>query len=450
MPANYVLLERITLTADAASVTFDNIPQTGYTDLVIKVSARGTQAAASNALTLRFNGSTTSYSGRELVADGSGVASATRGVFGSALYIGNIDGNSATSSTFGNAEIYIPNYTLSNNKSVSIDSVSENNASESYTTLLAGLWADNAAITSVDLISFASHGILMAGSSFSLYGVAKLGTTPVLAPKASGGDIVISDGTYWYHAFLSSGIFTPASNLTCDYLVVAGGGAGGEGYSTRTGGGGAGGLRSTLGTTGGGGSLESPVALTSAINYAIAIGAGASGGNGSNSSIAGTGLATIASIGGGGGTQASTGGTGGSGGGAGWPANGGAGTANQGFAGGNSSGGAPYAAGGGGGAGQAGQTAPNTSTGGFGGAGVSISAWATATGTGVSNFYAGGGGGGGSTPGAAGSGGGGAGSSGSAGTPGTANTGGGGGGQWGEGSSADGGSGIVILRYTIA
>jgi hypothetical protein len=39
MTANYVLLEKITVgAATAASVTFSGIPQTGYTDLVVKAS----------------------------------------------------------------------------------------------------------------------------------------------------------------------------------------------------------------------------------------------------------------------------------------------------------------------------------------------------------------------------------------------------------------------------
>jgi hypothetical protein len=42
MTENYVLLETIELTQSAASVTFDNIPQTGYTDLVLKMSNKHT------------------------------------------------------------------------------------------------------------------------------------------------------------------------------------------------------------------------------------------------------------------------------------------------------------------------------------------------------------------------------------------------------------------------
>jgi hypothetical protein len=455
MSANHVLLESIRLTQAAASVTFDNLPSSGYSDLKIVCSVRGTQAAESHALTLRFNSSTASYSSIELIGDGSGAGSATRTTIGSAMYLGNMNGNNTTANTFANAEIYIPNYLSSNPKSISVDHVSETNATTVYSTLLAGLWkpVTQAAITSIDLIALAAHGTFMAGSTFSLYGVAAYGTTPSVGPKASGGNIVTTDGTYWYHTFLSSGAFTPAASLSADYLVVAGGGAGGEGYSTRTGGGGAGGLRSTVGTTGGGAALESPASLISGTKYTITIGAGAVGGVGSNSSIAGTGLTTITSLGGGGGTQGTPGGNGGSGGGAGWnnPSQGfgGTGTAGQGYAGGNSSTGSPYAAGGGGGAGAAGQTTPNNSTGGNGGIGVAISAFASPTGTGVSNYYAGGGGGGGSSAGAGGSGGGGNGSSGTIGTAGTANTGGGGGGQLGEGYSAKGGSGIVIIRYAV-
>jgi hypothetical protein len=96
-------------------------------------------------------------------------------------------------------------------------------------------------------------------STFYLYGVAALGTTPAIVPYATGGDTIMTDGTYWYHTFVSSGTFTPAKAISCDYLVVAGGGGGGKG--ANSGGGGAGGLRSTVTATGGGGSLETALSL---------------------------------------------------------------------------------------------------------------------------------------------------------------------------------------------
>ena len=57
MANTYTLLETVTVgAAGAASVTFNSIPQTGYTDLVIKCSVRGTASALYASLAVRFNG----------------------------------------------------------------------------------------------------------------------------------------------------------------------------------------------------------------------------------------------------------------------------------------------------------------------------------------------------------------------------------------------------------
>jgi hypothetical protein len=441
MPANFVLLERIELNASAASVTFSSIPQTGYTDLKVVVSAMNTVGLA--VTTLKFNGSSSGYTYKALRGSGSAAASFDQSTWGAGAYFQtgyNINGTTPNSN-----EIYIPNYAGATNKSVSIDGVQEANSSTAYSFLVAGLWSNTAAITSItvapDTDSFAAN------STFSLYGLAATGTTPVIAPKASGGNIIDYDGTYWIHTFLSSGTFTPSTGLSCDYLVVAGGGGGGARATQRAGGGGgAGGLRSTVTATGGGGSLESALALASGTAYTVTIGAGGSatgtyaiGGNGSNSVFS-----TITSTGGGGGGQdiGATGGSGGGGAGGG-TGTGGSGTANQGRAGANGQGGDPgYAGGGGGGANTAGGT-PTTTVGGAGGAGVATSI------TGSSVTYAGGGGGGivTGTAGAGGAGGGGAGKSGSGnGVAGTTNLGAGGGGGGSE-YGGNGGSGVVIIRY---
>jgi len=470
MAANYVLLSERTVTSNVSSVTFSNIPQTGYTDLVVKFSARSDRINVDQLFTVRFNGSSANLSSRRLETDGS---TTTSNSDNAEMYaIGT--GNNATANTFGNSEIYIPNYTSSNFKSVLIDAVSETNATNATTLLLSGLWANTAAITSIALAPNGGQAILP-GSTFYLYGVAKLGVEPVIAPKATGGDIIVNDGTYWYHAFLSSGTFTTNRAISCDYLVVAGGGGGAVSNANGLGmgGGGAGGLRSTVTVTGGGGSLESPLSLATGTAYTVTIGAGGNGGfsnisgslqasNGSNSVFA-----SVTSTGGGrGGNQNGAPTSGGSGGGDCGDAAGqspGAGTSGQGYAGGNS--GASSGAGsGGGGAGAVGGSSSGASTGGAGGAGVQITALATPTNTGVSSgYYAGGGGGsantdGGGTPaaGAGGIGGGGAGGLGlTPATNGTAFTGGGGGAGGSTGSSFTtpsgyGGSGIVIVRYTVA
>ena len=441
MPANYVLLERIELNASAASVTFNNIPQSGYTDLKVVFSVRQS-SGPNNDIYIGFNGSTSSFSSKSV--EGAGAATNSGTV---ARYLGTV--TNTTANTFANGEVYIPNYTSSNNKSFSSDNVGEANATAAYATLAAGLWSNTAAINSIQFTLGGSNSFVQY-STFSLYGLAAVGTTPVIAPKASGGNLIENDGTYWIHTFTSTGTFTPLQGLSCDYLVVAGGGgAGGSGIS---GGGGAGGLRSTVTATGGGGSLESALSVASGTAYTITVGAGGAAGatstrgtNGSNSVFS-----TITSTGGGGGGRNPvSGATGGSGGGGYDNGTGGTGTANQGYAGGN--GNTPSENSGGGGGGGAVGVAATSGGAGNGGNGVAVSI------TGTSVTYAGGGGGGAgyspNTRGTGGTGGGGAGAvlTTTNSVAGTTNTGGGaGGGQGSDSTTKAGGSGIVIIRYPIA
>ena len=461
MPNNYVLLDRIELNNTAASVTFDNIPQSGYTDLKIVASARGDNASVYVSTYISFNGSTASFQDRELYgtgsATGSGSSTTSPGPGQTSIYI---NGASSTASTFSNCEIYIPNYrSASTYKSYSVDSVVENNATANLDDLLAGLWSNNSAITSITLTP--SSGSFVANSTFSLYGLAQVGTTPAIAPKADGGNVIETDGTYWYHSFLTNGTFTPQVGLTCDYLVVAGGGGGGFNMG---GAGGGGGLRSTVTATGGGGTLETATSLAKDTSYSVTIGAGGVGAttsiqptNGNNSVFG-----SITSLGGGKGGSRQTSGvlngsTGGSGGAPstdGTINSSGAGTANQGFRSGLLISGHNWTPGGGG-AGAVGQDASaTTATAGGNGVATVIS--------GTSTYYGGGGGGssywqtGTRLGGAGGLGGGGTGGGGSgsaiAATAGTINTGGGGGGgSWSTTTNgAAGGSGIVIIRYLVA
>ena len=449
MAANYVLLEKITVGATgAASVTFNNIPQTGYTDLKILVSARTNRTAGVDTLKVTYNGSSSSITERGLYGTGASTASFT----GTVQELVWTTDASSTANTFGNGEIYIPNYTSSNYKSASGDSVTEQNGSTAYQALMAGLWSSTAAITSITLAPNVGTALAQY-STFALYGLAAVGATPAIDPKATGGDIIQTDGTYWYHAFLSSGTFTPKVGLTCDVLVVAGGGGGGW----AGGGAGAGGLQA----------FTSQSIAASA--QTITVGAGGAGGltgsrqgsNGNNSQFA----SLTASVGGGGGGAFSTsqGSTGGSGGGsaAGYTSAGGSATSGQGNAGG--AGGntlaLAYGTGGGGGAGVVGSAGTNAA-GGAGGAGVNTySSWLTPTALGVSGYLAGGGGGGtvstSYAAGAGGSGGGAAGNNNGNGFDATPNTGGGGGAGWNGGSGTNnnggaGGSGLVIIRYPVA
>ena len=440
MAANMVLLEKITVgAAGASSVVFNSIPQTGYTDLIVKYTGRANDNGISDGFSIQFNGTTTGYTGKNIGADGASVTSAS----GTGDRWLGINGEGSTASTFTNGEVYIPNSTSSNYKSYFVDYSIENNTTTNFMAMGAVLWSNTAAITSITLVD--SGKTLLRYSTFYLYGVAKLGTTPAIAPYATGGDTIMTDGTYWYHAFKASGTFTPAKTLSCDVLVVAGGGSGGSDVS---GGGGAGGVIAFAAQS-----------LASGTGYTATIGAGGagnagkaeSGTNGSNSQFG----ALTAAVGGGRGTalqNANGGSGGGTRSGASTP------TSGQGNAGGGGQNAAPhYPAGGGGGAGSAGVTGV-TSTGGNGGAGTnSVTNWGalssalTSTGLGVSGYIAGGGGAASyTTAGAAGSGGATAGLTGGTTSNATANTGSGSGGTTDSGGgTGSGGSGLVIVRYAI-
>jgi fibronectin-binding autotransporter adhesin len=439
-----------TLGSAAASVTFSSIPQ-GYTDLVLVCA--GT-VNTNSYFALRFNNDTASnYSNTEMDGDGTSAYS-NRNSSSSYMYNGSF--NTGQTNTITN----IQNYANANTFKTAL---TRSNYPASGVKASVGLWRSTAAVTSIQ-ISTAGANTFSSGSTFSLYGIQVGASTQ----KAQGGNIVVSDGTYMYHAFTSSGSFTPSQSLTADVLVIAGGGGGGK---DKGGGGGAGGL-----------SYQTSRSLT-ATTYPVIVGAAGAGGTvysvtasaafAGNNSI----FDTITSLGGGfGGTDYYTatqhGGSGGSGGGASRTGN--IGTATQGNsggatgfgnAGGTGSEGSPfnrYGGGGGGGAGSAGTNA-GSSTAAAGGAGVNTySSWASATSTGVSGYYAGGGGAGqyngnatgqdGGTGGSGGGGGGGGGANaqgGGVGSNAVANTGSGGGGGGDASNGGNGGSGIVIVRYLL-
>ena len=443
-----------TLTGTATSVTFSNIPQ-GYTDLILQVND---QLSGASGYQIQFNNDTNANYLQMQMGGYGGAGAAAKILGASSIYNNLVYGDSTTASYYTPNIIQIQNYSNSTAYKTVLwrYGTTNANAGNAESFLITGSWNSNSPITSIT-ISVWNAVNFIAGSSFSLYGIAG-GSA---GPKATGG-IVTTSGGYAYHTFTTSGGFIPSENLTVDYLVVAGGGGG------SAGGGGAGGLRSTVTATGGGGTVESALSLTAGVTYPAVVGAGGygsysysasgserQGGNGNNSAFH-----IITSVGGGGGgsitysSNPNPAMSGGSGGGATYSSgsgNYGLGTPNQGYAGGqHTNPNPPYPGSGGGGAGQLGNP-PAGSNGGAGGNGVQITALATPTSTGAdSGYYAGGGGGGvygaGSTA-AGGLGGGGSASGG--GNVGTINTGGGGSGVSNAAIGKAGGSGIIIIRYAI-
>ena len=166
----FELIETKTLGTAASSIEFTSIPQDG-TDLVALYSMRTDIANNYGYLYLTFNGVATGYSYRILYGDGSTAASVSQP--SATRFEGNLtNGNSSTSNTFSNGQVYLPNYTSSSNKSVSFDSIAENNASSGNGLYLtAGLVTITNAITSMAFLP--PSGNFVTGSTVSLYKVTK-------------------------------------------------------------------------------------------------------------------------------------------------------------------------------------------------------------------------------------------------------------------------------------
>lgn len=166
MANTFELISSVTVgSGGAASIDFTSIPAT-YTDLCLKVSARDTRSQTANDFSMRFNGSTSNLSSRAVFGTGSAAASGnwTTGL------AGVVPSATATSNTFANIEIYIPNYAGSSYKSASIDSVMENNGTQGEDWLIAWLWSNTVAVNQITLVPNASASFVQYSTAY-LYGV---------------------------------------------------------------------------------------------------------------------------------------------------------------------------------------------------------------------------------------------------------------------------------------
>lgn len=163
MPNTFTLIASSTVgSGGAASIDFTSIPAT-YTDLLIKASLRTTGTDPDDYILIKPNNSTSNLTFRFIRGSGSGVDSNT-----TERPPANAAGS--TASTFGNMDIYFPNYSGSTNKSFSIDAVTENNATFSRASLHAHLWSDATAINRVVLTSGQSFNFVQYSTAY-LYGI---------------------------------------------------------------------------------------------------------------------------------------------------------------------------------------------------------------------------------------------------------------------------------------
>lgn len=169
MANTYTLIASNTLASSAASVTFSSIPNT-YTDLVLKASIRSDQGSVNTDVLVTYNAvGGTSYSRVWLQGNGATASSNLTANSSSTNVLNSAVGGGATSNTFSNWELYIPSYTVSQNKPYGTFAVGENNATTAYIVAVAGLFRNTNAITEVKLEP--GGGNFVSGSSFFLYGI---------------------------------------------------------------------------------------------------------------------------------------------------------------------------------------------------------------------------------------------------------------------------------------
>lgn len=173
MPNTYNLIASNTVGSGGAStITFSSIPST-YTDLVVRVSGRSTRTGFTyDYPRIKFNSSSSGYTDKRLYGTGSGTAASDTNTETTSITASQVPGPNSTSNTFGNMDIYIPNYASANYKSVSIDCVTEEAGTTAYAILDAALWSNTAAINQIDITLYSTSNYAQY-STFTLYGINK-------------------------------------------------------------------------------------------------------------------------------------------------------------------------------------------------------------------------------------------------------------------------------------
>jgi hypothetical protein len=166
--ANMKLISSVTVgSGGAANINFSSIPAT-FKDLKLVVSARTSQAVPQDNGLISFNGSSSSFAYKRLYGDGAGGVGAGSASTNSINIV--YSAATATANAFNNSEVYISNYTSSDYKPWSVDSVQENQTTEAYAFLIAGIWQSTAVINQIT-IAPASGANFVQNSTAYLYGI---------------------------------------------------------------------------------------------------------------------------------------------------------------------------------------------------------------------------------------------------------------------------------------
>jgi hypothetical protein len=174
MPNTMTLINSSTVGSGGASeIEFTSIPGT-YTDLVLLISPRSASTGGSTwrAMVMRFNNSTSGYKEGTLAADGLTVFSFSNAGGTDEVFIGDANMGNNVANAFSNHSIYITNYTANAYKSIIADSVQGVSSSQGQMDLIAGIWENTAAITSIKVYFLDASNFVQHSTAY-LYGIKK-------------------------------------------------------------------------------------------------------------------------------------------------------------------------------------------------------------------------------------------------------------------------------------
>lgn len=157
--STYTPIATQTLGSAASSITFSSIPNT-YTDLILIASVQCTTGG--NGTCLQFNGDSSAiYSLTLLAGDGSSASSA-RLASQTSLQSGLVDTN------WGTQIIHIMNYANTTTYKTALGRGNDGGLLRAT----VGLWPNTSAINSIKVLSAPNAYNFVAGSTFTLYGIA--------------------------------------------------------------------------------------------------------------------------------------------------------------------------------------------------------------------------------------------------------------------------------------
>ena len=168
MANTYTAIATVTVgSGGASSIDFTSIPST-YTDLCLLVSIRDNNTAGGNfqGSAMEINSDSANQPDIYIYGDGSSAGSGTNTGQWSWMNTG-----SSTALVFSSVQLYFPNYTSSNYKSISIDGVTEQNGTSAIASLKAKIWQNTAAITSISIKSYSGSSVIVQYSTATLYGI---------------------------------------------------------------------------------------------------------------------------------------------------------------------------------------------------------------------------------------------------------------------------------------